>query len=89
LHRIIQPRRLRKDKNGDDDDDGGDDDDDDVEEEEEEENNQHVPSVSVPDKSKQIVTDETDRQNPAYVPRKGKFYEHDDRTVNGVDTSKQ
>ena len=29
---------------------------------------------------KETVDDDEDQRNPAYVPRKGAFYEHDSRT---------
>ncbi|XP_047001616.1 protein CASC3-like [Schistocerca americana] len=35
---------------------------------------------SVPPKEKKLDDDE-DRRNPQYIPKKGTFYEHDDRTV--------
>jgi len=35
---------------------------------------------SVPGKEKKLDDDE-DRRNPQYIPKKGTFYEHDDRGV--------
>ena len=35
------------------------------------------------------VDDDNDAKNPAYVPRKGKFYEHDDRTADEPEQLKQ
>ena len=40
---------------------------------------QLVYFVEQPDKGKEKLDDDQDRQNPAYVPRKGAFYEHDFR----------
>lgn len=40
-----------------------------------------------PDKSKDKLDDDQDRKNPAYVPRKGAFYEHDYRE--GEERAKQ
>jgi protein CASC3 len=36
-----------------------------------------------PDKNKEKLDDDQDRKNPAYVPRKGAFYEHDFRDGQG------
>lgn len=38
--------------------------------------------------SKRKVDDDEDRSNPQYIPKKGTFYEHDDRTVEDDDESK-
>jgi protein CASC3 len=35
---------------------------------------------SIPPKEKKLDDDE-DRRNPQYIPKRGTFYEHDDRTV--------
>ena len=35
---------------------------------------------SVPSKEKKLDDDE-DRRNPQYIPKRGTFYEHDDRTA--------
>lgn len=31
----------------------------------------------------QVVDHDEDRRNPQYIPKKGTFYEHDDRTAAG------
>lgn len=36
-------------------------------------------------KRKKKVDDDEDRSNPQYIPKKGTFYEHDDRTVEDLD----
>ncbi|UJR35796.1 hypothetical protein I4U23_028544 [Adineta vaga] len=59
--------------------------------------NQSVPtieSVIVDDKKKsenrkETFDDDNDTQNPAYIPRKGRFYEHDDRTLDETNQSKK
>ncbi|XP_058459499.1 ataxin-2 homolog [Malaya genurostris] len=38
--------------------------------------------------SKRKVDDDEDRSNPQYIPKKGTFYEHDDRTVEDEDDGK-
>ncbi|XP_058827320.1 uncharacterized protein DDB_G0283697-like, partial [Topomyia yanbarensis] len=38
--------------------------------------------------SKRKVDDDEDRSNPQYIPKKGTFYEHDDRTVEDEDDDK-
>lgn len=38
--------------------------------------------------SKRKVDDDEDRSNPQYIPKKGTFYEHDDRTVEDEDEGK-
>lgn len=35
------------------------------------------------------LDDDCNTQSPAYIPRKGKFYEHDDRTLDKNDRGKQ
>lgn len=61
-------------------------DDDDGEEVEEipiikkDDDNQNVPNIQSKDNQKPL-DDDNNTQSPAYVPRKGKFYEHDDRTI--------
>ncbi|XP_055625702.1 ataxin-2 homolog [Toxorhynchites rutilus septentrionalis] len=39
--------------------------------------------------SKRKVDDDEDRSNPQYIPKKGTFYEHDDRTVEDDDEGKE
>lgn len=39
--------------------------------------------------SKKKVDHDEDRSNPQYIPKKGTFYEHDDRTVEDLDTIEQ
>lgn len=40
------------------------------------------------DNDKKKVDDDEDRSNPQYIPKRGTFYEHDDRTLeDGYDTS--
>lgn len=57
---------------------------------ENENDNQSVPNPK-PDetKKKDTVDDDNDTQSPAYIPRKGRFYEHDDRTLNDTGRSKK
>lgn len=38
--------------------------------------------------SKRKVDDDEDRSNPQYIPKKGTFYEHDDRTLEDEEDSK-
>ncbi|CAF4598807.1 unnamed protein product, partial [Rotaria magnacalcarata] len=40
------------------------------------------------DNNRETVDDDNDARNPAYIPRKGKFYEHDDRTNDEPEESK-
>ena len=43
--------------------------------------NQNVPKEKLVEKNQELADDDNNNaQSPAYVPRKGKFYEHDDRT---------
>lgn len=76
LQRNIQPRRSRRKSE-----DNKDDDDDD--------DSQHVPNINVSEKTKELAEDENNRNHPTYVPRKGKFFEHDDRTSNEHRSTKQ
>lgn len=75
LQRNLQPRRFRRKSEENDDDDEND--------------CQHVPNVNVPEKMKTLADDENNRDHPTYVPRKGKFFEHDDRTSNEHKSTKQ
>ena len=56
---------------------------------EEDDDNQNVPNTKKSSKNKGLIDDDNDTRNPAYIPRKGKFYEHDDRTIDENDQSKQ
>ncbi|CAF3581328.1 unnamed protein product [Rotaria socialis] len=82
LHRKVQPRRTINKKLKDDEhsEDNEDDDDND---------NQNVPITKKPDKNKQVLDDDNNAHSPAYIPRKGKFYEHDDRTLDENERPKQ
>ena len=73
LQRNLQPRRLRRKS----------------EENDDEDDCQHVPDVPLPEKAKTFPEDENNRDHPTYVPRKGKFFEHDDRTSNEQRATKQ
>lgn len=39
--------------------------------------------------SKKKVDDDEDRSNPQYIPKKGTFYEHDDRTAEDIDAAEE
>ncbi len=86
LHINIKPRRINKKRQDDEHSEGCEDDD-----------NQNVPTtkekltcvVKKSDTNKELPDDDNNTQSPAYIPRKGKFYEHDDRTLNENDQSKQ
>jgi protein CASC3 len=78
LHINIKPRRINKKYQDDEHSEGYEDDND----------NQNVPKISH-DKKNELLDDDNNTQSPAYIPRKGKFYEHDDRTLNENDRSKQ
>ncbi|KAK7017468.1 casc3/Barentsz eIF4AIII binding, partial [Halocaridina rubra] len=64
-------------------------DDEELGEEEEEEDDILILPDGVPlgDENKQLDDDE-DRKNPQYIPKKGTFYEHDDRTAAEEDVEK-
>ncbi len=83
LHLIIKPRRIHKKHQDDEHSEGY----------EEDDENQNVPKINhdmkKPNKNKQLLDDDNNTQSPAYIPRKGKFYEHDDRSLNENDQSKQ
>ncbi|CAF5164574.1 unnamed protein product, partial [Rotaria magnacalcarata] len=83
LHRKVQPRRITNKKLKDDEhsEDNEDDDDDN--------DNQNVPIIKKSDKNKPVLDDDNNAHSPAYIPRKGKFYEHDDRTLNENERPKQ
>jgi hypothetical protein len=52
---------------------------------EDDDDNQNVPKTKI----NEILDDDNNTQSPAYIPRKGKFYEHDDRTLDENQRSKQ
>jgi protein CASC3 len=83
LHINIKPRRRNKNHSDDEHSEGYEDDND----------NHHVPKINrdikKSNKNKELLDDDNNTQSPAYVPRKGKFYEHDDRTLDENDGSKQ
>jgi hypothetical protein len=87
LHINVKPRRLSKKRQDDEHSEGYDDEDD----------NQNVPNTKPKttqntkqsDKNKKSLDDDNNTHSPAYIPRKGKFYEHDDRTLDENDPSKQ
>ncbi|CAF2391545.1 unnamed protein product [Rotaria sp. Silwood2] len=83
LHLKVKPRRINKKRQDDEHSEGYEDDND----------NQNVPNIihdiKKSNKNKDILDDDNNTQSPAYIPRKGKFYEHDDRTLNEKDQSKQ
>ncbi|CAF2263381.1 unnamed protein product [Rotaria magnacalcarata] len=83
LHRKVQPRRTTNKKLKDDEhsEDNEDDDDDN--------DNQNVPIIKKSDKNKPVLDDDNNAHSPAYIPRKGKFYEHDDRTLDENERPKQ
>ncbi|CAF0904610.1 unnamed protein product [Adineta steineri] len=85
LHINIKPRRINQKRQDDEHSEGYEDDDDD--------DHQNVPKVigdsKKSDKPKEILDDDNNTQSPAYIPRKGKFYEHDDRTLSENDRPKQ
>ncbi|CAF0895321.1 unnamed protein product [Adineta steineri] len=85
LHINIKPRRINQKRQDDEHSEGYEDDDDD--------DHQNVPKVigdsKKSDKAKEILDDDNNTQSPAYIPRKGKFYEHDDRTLSENDRPKQ
>ncbi|XP_064105264.1 LOW QUALITY PROTEIN: protein CASC3-like [Macrobrachium nipponense] len=65
-------------------------DDEELGEEEEEEDDELLimpDGVGIGDENKQLDDDE-DRKNPQYIPKKGTFYEHDDRTAAEEDVEK-
>ena len=59
--------------------------DEDDEQSEGDDDNQNVPKTKISD----TLDDDNNTQSPAYVPRKGKFYEHDDRTLDENQRPKQ
>lgn len=65
----VKPRRINKKHEDDEQSEGYENDDND---------NQNVPK---PSKTKKVVDDDNNTSSPAYIPRKGKYYEHDDRTL--------
>ncbi|CAF4704426.1 unnamed protein product [Rotaria sp. Silwood1] len=83
LHLKVKPRRLNRKRQEDEHSEGYEDDND----------NQNVPNIvrdmKKSDKNKEILDDDNNTQSPAYIPRKGEFYEHDDRTLDEKDRSKQ
>ncbi|CAF1595332.1 unnamed protein product [Adineta ricciae] len=58
---------------------------------EDENDNQSVPNLKSDEmkKKKSVDDDDNNTQSPAYIPRKGRFYEHDDRTLNDTGRSKK
>ncbi|XP_059622628.1 protein CASC3 [Phlebotomus argentipes] len=77
-----------------DDDDAPDDEEDDEEEEEEDvssmesgEEDEENPEMTQSQilEAKRQVDDDEDRSNPQYIPKRGTFYEHDDRTAENAD----
>lgn len=50
-----------------------------IESGEEEEEGEGIPGQIV--ENKKQVDDDEDRSNPQYIPKRGTFYEHDDRTA--------
>ncbi|CAF3600208.1 unnamed protein product [Rotaria sordida] len=83
----IKPRRLPKKRDENEHSEGYEDDD-----------NQNVPNTNAKsnrrgekksDKNLEPLDDDNDARNPAYIPRKGKFYEHDDRTNDQSEQPKQ
>ncbi|CAF1023413.1 unnamed protein product [Rotaria sordida] len=83
LHLKVKPRRLNNRRQDDEYSEGYDGDNE----------NQNVPNIirniKKSDKNKNILDDDNNAQSPAYIPRKGKFYEHDDRTLDEKDRLKQ
>ena len=61
--------------------------------EDDDDDHQNVPKVKVNAKQstkiQAALDDDCNTQSPAYIPRKGRFYEHDDRTVDDNDRTKQ
>uniref|UniRef100_A0A1L8DDK0 Protein CASC3 n=1 Tax=Nyssomyia neivai TaxID=330878 RepID=A0A1L8DDK0_9DIPT len=54
-----------------------------IESGEEEEEGEGIPGQIV--ENKKQVDDDEDRSNPQYIPKRGTFYEHDDRTAENAD----
>ncbi|CAF4297060.1 unnamed protein product, partial [Rotaria sp. Silwood2] len=86
-HINIKPRRLPKKRDENEHSEGYEDDD-----------SQHAPNTKAKstrrtekksDKNLDPLDDDNDARNPAYIPRKGKFYEHDDRTNDEPEQEKQ
>ncbi|CAF4626472.1 unnamed protein product [Rotaria sp. Silwood1] len=83
----IKPRRLPKKHDENEHSEGYEDDD-----------NQNIPNNKAKstrrtekksEKNLEPLDDDNDARNPAYIPRKGKFYEHDDRTNDEPEQGKQ